>query len=398
MNVFYRAYARAYQSALKLGIAMLRIPYPRRFASLEEMGETLAKEGFRRLLLVTDKGLSSLPSFARLDESLRSFGIETAIYDGAVPNPTFACVEAGKEAYLAERCDGIVAFGGGSPIDCAKSIAIRLAYPNKSLQKFKGVLHVHRRLPRLVAVPTTVGTGSEATLAAVVLNEATKDKFQIDSPRLVPNDALLEPEFVRNLPRKLIATTGMDALTHALEAYLGRGGNRKTDALALSAMRRIAAHLEPLYRDPSSLEHAKEMQLAAYEAGAAFTRAFVGYVHALAHALGGAHGVPHGLANAVLLVPTLRKYGDSIEKKMANIAPIFGVEERDPRLAASLAIERISALERALDIPLSFAGLKEEADVPSLARHAAKEGNPFYPVPKILSSDELSEILEETLS
>lgn len=395
MNALRVFFYRTYQVALKGAMAFLRIPLPFLLDRVEELGAELKDKKLKHPLIVTDKGLASFPAFLILKQALDEAEITYEVYDGAVPNPTFACIEEGVKRYREAHCDALIAYGGGSPMDCAKGIAILASYPKKSLQAFKGVLHVHRKLPYLLAIPTTVGTGSEATLAAVVLNESTKDKFQIDSPRLVPNAALLDPRFVQGLPKGLIASTGMDAFTHALEAYLGRGGTKFSDKYALSALKGLHEHLYAFYEDPTSKEHAFGMQKAAYEAGVAFTRAFVGYVHALAHALGGAHGVPHGLANAVLLVPTLKKYGKSIEKKLARIAPIFGVQGQNNAESAANVLAYLEDLERKMNLPKGFKDLVKDPDLDALAKHAAKEGNPFYPVPKILTRNELKDILQE---
>ncbi len=395
MNPFARLGCRLFQAGMRLASRFLKIPSPAVIHEPAELSSLLKGKGVERLLLVTDKGCAALPAFERFRVFL-SESFDVKVYDGAIPNPDFACVGKGVEAYKSHRAEALVAFGGGSAMDAAKAMGVQIAYPSKSLLAFKGLLKVHRDLPFLACVPTTVGTGSEATIAAVVVDEKNKDKFAIESPRLVPDVALLFPSFVLGLPKPLIASTGLDALTHALESIVGKSSTKKSKADALLAITRIFHSLPRLYDDPMDAEAAKDMQIAAFEAGESFTRAYVGYVHALAHALGGEKGVPHGYANAILLLPVLRSYGRAASKPLALVATHLGLPGETEEERASSFLLRLEALEKELGIPERFAFALSEEELARLSKHAAKEANPLYPVPRLFDEKELAAILKGT--
>jgi len=398
MNPFKVFGCRLFQKVMYVASAFLSFHEPEILDGVPEMAKKIHDLGLKKPLLVTDEGIYSLRLYTSTVEALREEGIECALYHGVVANPTFGCVEEGKKVYDGEGCDCLIALGGGSSMDAAKALAIKIAYPSRGLERFKGLLHVHRKLVPLFAIPTTAGTGSEATVAAVVVNEATKDKFQIDDPKLIPPYAVFDPYLLRDLPQKIKSTTGMDALTHAVEAYIGKSNTKKTKARAIEAMRLIRDHLVPFY-ETGDIEHAKEMQRAAYYAGVAFTRAYVGYVHALAHSLGGEYGVPHGLANAILLPVVLESYGRSAEKKLASIYD--ELELGDPSLSreakAKAFISFVRSLNERMGIPSRFEDIVRKEDVSRLCLHAAKEGNPLYPVPKEMDANELREVLSKAL-
>ncbi|MCI5452403.1 iron-containing alcohol dehydrogenase [bacterium] len=396
MNFLLKNHYRFVQFCMKIAMPFLRIPKPHVLPSCQELANQLRKEKKSRPLLVTDQGLAKLGVPEKVLRVLKDAGLDPICFDGAVPNPTFDCIEDGFKVYQKEGCDCLIALGGGSAMDCAKGIGIRSAYPKKSLSSFKGVLHVHRRIPLFFAIPTTAGTGSEATLAAVVVNSATHDKFQIDDPKLVPSFAVLDPQFVMSLPGKLIASTGMDALTHAIESYIGRSSTRFTNGMALSAIRRIDHSLLSFYENPKNEVAARDMQLAAFEAGMAFTRAYVGYVHALAHALGGYYGIPHGYANAVLLPLVLKHYGSSVYSPLASIYDALGRKGAGtPKEKAEEVIRWIEEMNQKMGIPAHFGGVVTKGDYDILADHAAKEGNPLYPVPELWDAKKLEEVLKE---
>jgi alcohol dehydrogenase len=257
---------------------------------------------------------------------------------------------------------------------------------------------VRGRLPPLYAVPTTAGSGSEATIAAVVTDSATHEKYAITDFKLVPGFTVLDPALTVGLPAPTTAATGMDALTHAVEAYIGRDGTPFTDAKAEDAVRLILDKLEIAYRDGSDLDARAAMLLASNEAGAAFTRAFVGYVHAVAHSLGGLYGVAHGLANAIVLPYVLDYYGSSAQAKLAELAVAGGLgsqAEPEAELAAKF-IGKIRAMNAAMGIPTGVKELKEE-DIPLLVWRVLHEGNPAYPVPKIMDADDCTALLRSLI-
>ena len=367
--------------------------------SLKKLPEVMKGRGMDKVLIVTGKVLTKLGMPAILLEAMKANGIEAVIYNEVQPNPTIANIEAACSLYLENDCKGIVAFGGGSPIDCAKAAAARVTNRGTTIRQMRGVLKVRKPLPPLYAVPTTAGTGSETTLAAVVTDPETHEKFAIMDPKLVPLLAVLDPELTTGLPPHITAATGLDALTHAVEAYIGRNGTEYTDKNAEEAVKIIFECLEAVYRDGSDLEARGQMLLASYKAGNAFTRAYVGYVHAVAHTLGGLYGIPHGLGNAVTLPYLLEFYGDSIHSKLSRLAVIAGIgneQEAEGQLAGKF-IGKIRDMNSKMDIPTGFKEIKEE-DLPLIVRRVLKEGNPGYPVPKIMNEKECMSIIRSLVT
>ncbi len=254
----------------------------------------------------------------------------------------------------------------------------------------KGILRVHKRLPLLIAIPTTAGTGSETTLAAVITDSETRHKYPINDFPLIPRYAVLDPETTRTLPASLTATTGMDALTHAVEAYIGRSTTAGTRRDALQAVCLIFRYLRRAYRNGDDMTARRKMLQAAYLAGSAFSKSYVGYAHAVAHSLGGKYNIPHGLANAVLLPCVLESYGDVIYPKLRVLAVAAGVAEREDSEAEASGkfLAAIRAMQEEFHIGNKLPGIVLE-DIPMLAKLAAKEGNPLYPVPVLMSAKEL---------
>jgi alcohol dehydrogenase class IV len=300
----------------------------------------------------------------------------------------------GLSVYVENGCRGVIAFGGGSPLDCAKIIAAKTTN-KKDIKKMKGLFKVWRKLPYQIAIPTTAGTGSEATIVAVISDPENREKFAINSPNLTPELCILDPELLTGLPPGMTSTTGMDALTHAIEAYVGVIGTKYTNELALNAIKLVFEYLERSYQNGSDLEAREKMLLAAHDAGKAFTRAYVGYVHAVAHNLGGFYGIPHGLANAVVLPHILEMSKDqrSIGKmaEMAAYAGLGSANDTNEALADKF-IEKIRAMLSAMKIQQSFSEIREE-DIPVLAERIELEGNPTYPVPKLLWRKDFAELL-----
>ena len=346
----------------------------------------IKEKGIHKVLVVTDKGLMGLHILDPLFKELDSVGIDYVVFDEVQPNPTVDNVEACRKAYLDGACEGIVAFGGGSPMDCAKGCAARVAKPKKSIRKMRGCLKVSAKMPPFFAVPTTAGTGSETTLAAVISDPSTHEKYAVADPCLRPKYAVLDPALTIGLPPKVTSTTGMDALTHAVEAYIGKSNVKSTIRYAEDAVKLIHANLERAYQNGKDMEARDNMLKASLYAGSAFTRAFVGYVHAIAHTLGGLYNTPHGLANAVILPHVLEWYGDSVYAPLARLADIAGIakEGMDEEAKAKAYIEEIKRMNAAMDIPETFDFIKEE-DIPTIVSRALKEGNPGYPVPRIMN-------------
>jgi aldehyde:ferredoxin oxidoreductase len=363
--------------------------------SLGDLPALLKRQAIGKVLIVTDQGITRLGLMDGLLESLRREDIGHFVFDGTVPNPTVDNIETALGHYHREKCQAILAFGGGSPMDCAKAVGARVARPGKSIASMKGVLKVLHRLPPLIAIPTTAGTGSEATLAAVVSNPATHEKYPVNDHALIPHFAVLDPELTVKLPGHITATTGMDALTHAVEAFIGRSNTRETERDAIEATRLVMENLGRVYRNPTELAGRGKLLRAAYLAGKAFTRAYIGYVHAMAHTLGGFYGIPHGLANAVILPHMLEYYGQAVENRLARLARDSGTVDAalDDRTASAAFIAIIKAMNQELGIPRHLEGI-QEADIPLMVSRALGEANPLYPVPTILGEADLLRLFD----
>ena len=392
---------RIYQKVLKLAMCFMDWSEPE---LLEGEGAVLKLPSFikskniSKVLVVTDKGLMKLQLLDPLFDELKKEGIDYVIYDGVQPNPTIPNIEECKDVYINNNCQGIIAFGGGSPMDCAKAAAARVVKPNQSVRKMRGYLKVHKKLPPFFAVPTTAGTGSETTLAAVVTDPVTHEKNAICDTSLRPKYAVLDPVLTIGLPPHITSTTGMDALTHAVEAYIGKSNVKSTIRYAEDATKRIRANLEKAYNNGKDIEARSNMLKASFLAGSAFTRAFVGYVHAIAHNLGGLYNTPHGLANAVILPHVLEWYGECIYPRLANLADLIGItnENMSVEEKGKAYIEEIKRMNKAMNIPETFDFIKEE-DIPILVKRALKEGNPGYPVPKIMDVKECEKVIHSIM-
>lgn len=391
MNSIKKIYCRVFQRAFRAALPVLPYREPYILYNADAVAERLQKKNICRILLVSDKGIVGAGLTNGLTQALAAHGIAWTLYDGTVPNPTIDNVEQAREMYLKNNCQALVALGGGSVIDCAKVTAARIACPKKPVAKMRGLLRICRRLPLLIAAPTTAGTGSETTLAAVITDARTHHKYPINDFSLIPPFALLDWRLTEGLPPHLTATTGMDALTHAVEAYIGGSTDRYTRAMAEEAVCLIRAHLRDAVRDGHNETARRCMIRAAFCAGNAFTRAYVGYVHAIAHSLGGQYGVPHGLANAVILPWVLESYGSACHKRLACLARTCGIAPKaaSDAGAAQEFIRWVRDMNRAFGIPEHLDCIRE-ADIPAMARHADAEANPLYPVPKLMDAAELA--------
>lgn len=394
MNVFYKAFCRTYQFVMKIAANFLPFRQPEILEGLEKVPEQIEKLGIASVLIVTDDVLhNKLHLIDGLKEGLEAKGIKYAVYDKTVPNPTIDNIEEGVVLYKENGCNALIAFGGGSPMDCAKGIGCRIARANKEIPKMKGVLKVMKKLPVIFAVPTTSGTGSEATLAAVISNSVTHEKYAINDPVLIPKYAVLDPSLTLKLPKHITSTTGMDALTHAVEAYIGSSNTELTKAMAIKATKLIFENLKNAYDNGEDIKARRNMQLASYYAGVAFTRAYVGNVHAIAHTLGGFYGVPHGLANAVILPHILDFYGEKAYVKLSELANAVGIKGTTEAKAKQF-IQAVKDMNAYMNIPTTIDGIKEE-DIPTMVERAFKEANPLYPVPKIMSKEDFTAMYHE---
>lgn len=390
MNPLKKAYCRIFQNVFKFALPLLPYRNPKIIGSVKGIPEVLEKRGYNNVLIITDAGIRSLGLTERLEQTLRRNCISYQIYDKTVANPTTVNVDEALHMYLDNDCQAIIGFGGGSSMDCAKATSARIAKPHQSLAQMKGILKVHKKLPLLIAIPTTAGTGSETTLAAVITDAKTRHKYAINDFPLIPRYAVLDPKVTLSLPPFITATTGMDALTHAVEAYIGNSTTPGTRKNALDAVQLIFENLDTAYTDGNNIEARRNMLRASYFAGCAFTKSYVGYVHAVAHSLGGKYNVPHGLANAVILPMVLETYGDSITHKLRNLSLAAGLcdKQEDDKTAARMFIDAVKDMKKRFGIG-DYIPEIQETDIPELSHYADKEANPLYPVPVLMDASEL---------
>ena len=397
MRFIDKAWYRSFQMGMNIGSRALYWRKPILVSgegSSKNIAPLLKGHDVSRVMVVTGRhvGKSLAPAIL---ESLKAAGIEYYHFSEVEANPSTTTVFKIREAYRDNYCNGFLAIGGGSPMDAAKAAAARLARPDKPLSQLAGLLKVRRRIPPLIAVPTTAGTGSETTIAAVVTG-SDHHKYAISDLCLIPRYAILDPALTVGLPPHITAETGMDALTHAVEAYLSRFYNTKqTRLLAENAVVAIFTHLERAYHDGASLPDRAAMLQASFDAGAAFTRASVGNVHAIAHTLGGLYGVPHGLANAVLLPLVLEDYGKAAYPRLARLAALVGLKGESDESLAKAFIAEIRAMNTRMGIPDRFNCIREE-DIPLMATWAAQEANPVYPVPVIYDEARFARVIERS--
>jgi len=390
----FKLFCRIYQFVFKYAAYCLPWRKPELLEGencLDKLPEIIKQKKVDCVLLVTDSTIMSLGLTDSLQSALQDIGINTIVYDETVPNPTIDNIEDAYKLYKENKCNGIIAFGGGSPMDCAKGVGVRVARPRTNIRRMKGLLKVWVKLPPIFAVPTTAGTGSETTVASVIVDSKTNDKYAIMDPTLIPRVAVLDPNLTLKLPPFVTATTGMDALSHAVEAYIGRSNTKATREMAKVSVKLVFENLYTAYSDGANVKARENMLKAAYCGGVAFTRAYVGNVHAAAHALGGTYGVAHGLANAVILPHILDDYGDSIYRQLSELADVVGIKGKSDEHKAKTFIAAIRELNSKMDIPTTIDEIKEE-DIPALAHHSYKEANPTYPVPRIFSKEDFSNV------
>ncbi len=390
MNRFRKMYCRTFQTVFKIALPFLPYRKPKIVGSVKTLPEILKKRKCENVLIITDAGIRKLGLTQRLEKVLAKNEIPYTIYDRTVANPTTENVAEAVELYRANNCRAIIGFGGGSSMDCAKATGARIAKPHQSLAKMKGILKVHKRLPLLIAIPTTAGTGSETTLAAVITDAQTRYKYAINDFPLIPRYAVLDPKVTLSLPPAITASTGMDALTHAVEAFIGNSTTYGTRKDALLAVKLIFENLDIVYNDGSNLDARRNMLHASFYAGCAFTKSYVGYVHAVAHSLGGQYNVPHGYANAVILPMVLEAYGSAVYKKLDKLAVEAGIADPEDSYeeGAKKFIQAIKDMKLRFHIGNTIPEIREE-DIPKLAHYADKEANPLYPVPVLMNAREL---------
>ena len=365
--------------------------------SSERLGQAIAGFGHQRTLIVTDKIIAGLGLLQPLSDALAAGGTRFVVFDEITPDAPLPLIEQGLAFFRAHDCDAIVAFGGGSAMDAAKAIAIAANNP-KPMRQLAGYFKGLRAPVKIYAVPTTAGTGSEVTVAAVIADPEAGRKLVIVDPRVVPAMAALDPLLMTGLPPHITAATGIDALTHAIEAFVGNWATPYSDSMALSAVGLIFENLRTAYSDGQNLEAREHMALAATCAGFAFTRANVGYVHAIAHQFGGRYHTPHGLANAIMLPKVLKFSLPAVDKRLALLA-LRAKLGRKNESSTGLARKFIAAVEQLnadLGIPTTLEAL-QKADIPELASAACREAHTGYPVPRYMTQEICEDIIRQAL-
>jgi len=400
--MLFEAQQIAYKSiaaATKILLAVIPVPKPMTMTgvgSVSKFGASASGLGFGKALIVTDEMLVKLGVIKPLLNSLEKGGVEYVIFDKVLPDPDFSIVEAGLAMLKENQCDSVIAIGGGSSLDAAKVMKVAATH-EKSPKKFTGILKCRNKGLPFAAIPTTAGTGSEVTIAAVITDREAGKKATIIDPKLVPDIAVLDAELMVGLPPHITAATAMDALTHAVEAYISKWAADDTDALATSAVKLIFGNLEEAYNNGSNLEAREALANASHLAGLAFTKANLGYVHAIAHQLGAKYHIPHGLANAVVLPHVLEFNLGAAKERLAELALAIGDENpSDPEaVLAKRFLNRVIELNARVGIPTHLENIKDE-DTPLLAKKAVLEAimTP-YAVPKYMQKSDVLGIIKK---
>ena len=390
-------WCRTFQSVLKIGNYFMgyRMPtYLEGPGKIKELGAFLKEKGINDVLVVTGSGMVRRGQVQPMLDGFSANGIRYTLQTYDTTDPTSDDVEAGYKTYKENGCKSIVALGGGSRIDCAKGIAAKAVHPKKTVAQLQGLLKVHWPIPPLVAIPTTAGAGSETTVAAVITDSATHRKAAINDPFLIPKYAVLDPELTAGLPPYTTATTGMDALAHAVEAYTNKTYNtRLENRLAKEAVKLIHDNILVAFEDGANLEARQNMQRGAFYAGRAFTRGCVGYVHAIGHTLGGLYGVAHGLAMAVLLPHVMKEFGASAHKRLADLADVCGIDGANEAEKANNFIRWIEETNAKMGLPNKFDVIQDK-DIDQMITWAKKEANPLYPVPVVWARKDFHRLIE----
>ncbi|MCG9620741.1 iron-containing alcohol dehydrogenase [Vibrio diabolicus] len=384
---------RTYTAGLKIAALILPMPRPTLFSgpgSVNELLESMTELGFKRVLLVTDEGLVQVGIVDKVLKAAAQLDLQLDVFSKVQPDPTYDQVESGLEAYHRFHCEGILALGGGSAMDCAKVIAAKVTN-KRSIKKLAGLLKVWRMPAPLFAIPTTTGTGSEVTIAAVVSDPSSHIKTPLMDPKLVPLMAALDANLMIGLPPKITADTGVDALTHAIEAYVSRNATQETRAYSVAAIKLIFKYLPRVVAQGDDVEARHKMAMASYYAGLAFTKASLGYVHAFAHTFGAKYGIPHGMANGLALLPVLRFSLSEIEPQLRKLDALTA-EGQSGEASAQHFLTHVESLFASIDIKQKSALIKRE-DADALVDFILKEAHWNYPVPKFMSREECTQLL-----
>ncbi|MBQ8620234.1 MAG: iron-containing alcohol dehydrogenase [Clostridia bacterium] len=398
MNAINRLRCRAFQAICRVALPFLPYRQPKLLGRLRDIAPLLRQKKIASVLLIADAGIRELGLTAPLERSLERAHIACVIHTQHNPIPNLQDIEDACKLYNKSAAKAIIAIGGGSAIDCAKVAGARIARPTRSVTEMAGILRVMRRTPLLIAIPSAAGTGAEATLDAVITDDEHAHPYSILDFSLIPEYNVFDAQLSLHLSPRNTAIGAMDALTHAVEAYIGRSTNKFTRAMAEEAVMLLSRNMRPAYENGSNLRVRQRMLRASYCAGVTFTRSYIGYVHAIAHTLSAEYGIEHGLANAVVLPHMLRHYGLSCSGKLARLAYNSDLVSRnvDENVAARRFIRWIEKTNKNFGFPSGFSQIREE-DIPEMARIAAKEANPLYPVPQLMDACELEVVYRKLM-
>lgn len=389
MNSVNTFYCRIVQRILGLNLRHSKTKEPEKYHSIMDVNEILEKERIQKPMIVTGPRISKTEWFIAFQKQLPDHVLFTEVR----PDPLISIVEKMVVIYRESDCDAIISIGGGSNMDAAKALGARIARPDKSVEQMQGTYKVRKKTPLSIVIPTTAGTGSECTIAAVITNDQSHRKVSINDPVLCPDYAILDASLTLTLSPSMTASAGMDALTHAVEAYLNTPyHNAGTKSFCQEAVTGIFKYLLQSYKNPYDLAARQAMLEASYKAGLAFTTACVGNVHAIAHSIGGLYHVPHGYANAVILPIVLEDYGKTVEKPLSELARWAGIRPSTPHEEARSLIQMIRYMNRIMGISDHIESM-QTADIEKMARWADQEANPLYPVPVIYSVKHFKQVI-----
>ncbi len=367
--------------------------------AIGRLPEELSRLGVKKVMIITDPGLVEAGIISGVEKSLKDGGFEIQIFQEVEPDPRYQIVEKAADEIRKAQAEAVVGIGGGSPLDIAKVASVSAA-DEKSVKSFFGIDLVPGEGLKTILVPTTAGTGSEATPIAILSDEEEKLKKGIVSPYLFPNAAILDPELTLGLPAEMTASTGMDALIHAVEAYTSRNANSFTDLLAEKAVRLISSDLRRAFADGDNIEARSSMLEGSLLAGMAFANAGVTAVHAFAYPIGAEFHIPHGMANSIMLVPVMEFNLLGNMAKFSKIAEFFGenVQGLSEREAAFRAVSAMDTMAGDLNIPrhLGDFGVKKE-DIPALAEGVMKVTRLLANNPRKLKLEDAKNIYESVL-
>ena len=391
-----KAASKAKLAGLKVAMTVIPAPRPTVFSgegAALKLCQAIAGFGHQKVLIVSDKILNNLGVLRPLEAKLQELGVKVAIFDGVLPDPTFSIAEACLQHYHVENCDSVLAVGGGSSIDVAKVIAIA-ATNKKTPQQLVGILKSRKPSSPLYAIPTTAGTGSEVTVGAVISDDKTHQKGLVLDPKVVPRMVALDSGIMSGMPPKVTAETGLDAMTHAVEAFISELAGTESDLYARSAIRMIFENLRLTYKEPKNLVAREAMALASHYAGLALNQAGLGYVHAIAHQIGGHYGLPHGLSNAIVMPYVLEFSRPEINPRLAELARFSKLvtQETSTAIAAQAFMDELKSLMRDVNIKSVVPNMNAR-DFDDMMQAAFKEAHGTYAVPKYMTEEDCKQIL-----